>query len=121
MLGFISTEILVDRAVEVSPSVGVAVVTAAAHSGIAVARAYLLLFTGTRHVSTVSLGIGSRERFAVLNFSALILGGCLFPEPGVTTRHGPAAGTLDWRGRAALQLAPRPVHWARSPLSPNAG
>ena len=36
-----------------------AVVVAAALNGIAVVRAYFLLFTGTRHVSTVSLGITS--------------------------------------------------------------
>lgn len=45
-LGFISTELLVDSAVEVSPYVGIAVVTAAALNGIAVVRAYLLIFTG---------------------------------------------------------------------------
>ncbi|HEY2436661.1 MAG TPA: proton-conducting transporter membrane subunit, partial [Solirubrobacteraceae bacterium] len=52
-LGFISTELLVDSAVEVSPYVGIAVVTAAALNGIAVVRAYLLIFTGARHHSTV--------------------------------------------------------------------
>ena len=84
-LGFISTELLVDSAVEVSPYVGIAVVTAAALNGIAVVRAYLLIFTGARHHSTVLLGIGDRERFAVLTFSALILGGGFFPQPGVST------------------------------------
>ena len=93
-LGFISTELLVDSAVEVSPYVGIAVVTAAALNGIAVVRAYLLLFTGARHHSTVLLGIGDRERFAVLTFSALILGGGFFPQPGVSTRHRAAATIL---------------------------
>ena len=86
-LGFISTELLVDSAVEASPYVGVAVVAAAALNGIAVVRAYFLLFTGARHMSSVSLGIGLRERTAVLTFSALILGGGVFPQPGVTTRQ----------------------------------
>ena len=93
-LGFISTELLVDSAVEISPVVGIAVVAAAALNGIAVVRAYLLIFTGARHVSTVSLRIGDRERFAVLTFSALILGGGFFPQPGVTTRHRAAAAIL---------------------------
>ena len=57
-LGFISTELLVDSAVEVNPTVGIVVVAAAALNGIAVVRAYLHLFTGARHVSTVWLGIG---------------------------------------------------------------
>jgi NADH-quinone oxidoreductase subunit M len=85
-LGFISTELLVDSAVEASPYVGIAVVATSALNGIAVMRAYFRLFTGARHVSTVSLGIGPRERFAVLTLSALILGGGLFPQPGVSTR-----------------------------------
>ncbi|MDR3638225.1 MAG: proton-conducting transporter membrane subunit [Isosphaeraceae bacterium] len=96
-LGFISTELLVDSAVEVSPSVGVAVVTAAALNGIAVVRAYFLLFTGARHVSTVSLGIGLRERAAVLTLAMLILGGGLFPQPGVTTRERAAEEILQDR------------------------
>ena len=78
-LGFISTELLVDSAVEVSPYVGIAVVTAAALNGIAVVRAYLLIFTGARHHSTVLLGIGDRERFAVLTFSALDSRRWVFP------------------------------------------
>ena len=101
-LGFISTELLVDSAVEVSPYVGIAVVTAAALNGIAVVRAYLLIFTGARHHSTVSLGIGDRERFAVLTFSALILGGGFFPQPGVSTRHRAAAPILAERQQAAV-------------------
>ena len=55
-------------------------VVAAALNGIAVVRAYFLLFTGARHVSTVSLAATTRERFAVLTLAALILG-----------RAGPAA------------------------------
>ena len=39
-LGFISTELLVDGAIEASPHVGIAVVTAAALNGIAAVRAY---------------------------------------------------------------------------------
>ena len=105
-LGFISTELLVDSAVEVSPYVGIAVVSAAALNGIAVVRAYLLIFTGARHHSTVSLGIGDRERFAVLTFSALILGGGFFPQPGVSTRHRAAATILAERRRLSSLSAP---------------
>lgn len=110
-LGFISTELLVDSAVEANPYVGFAVVVAAALNGIAVVRAYLLLFTGTRHVSTVSLGTGLRERVAILTLSALILGGGLFPQPGVSTRQRAAEeilqGHLDHppRGRKTVPKA----------------
>ncbi len=98
-IGFISTELLVDSAVEANPSIGIAVVIAAALNGIAVVRAYFLLFTGTRHVSTVSLGAGRRERIAVLTLSALILGGGLFPQPGIATRKRAADAILEDRDR----------------------
>src|SRR5207302_10298031 len=65
-LGFVASELLVDGAIEASPLVGVAMVLAAAVNGIAIVRAYFLLFTGARHVSSVSLAITPRERFAVL-------------------------------------------------------
>jgi NADH-quinone oxidoreductase subunit M len=96
-LGFVSTELLVDSAVDVNPWIGIAVVAAAALNSIAVLRAYLRLFTGARHVSTVSLGIGPRERFAVLTLTALILGGGLFPQPGVTDRYDAAEEILQER------------------------
>jgi NADH-quinone oxidoreductase subunit M len=96
-LGFIATELLVDGAVEANPYLGVGVVAAAALNGIAVVRAYLYLFTGARHVSTVSLGIHPRERLAVLTFTALILGGGLYPQPGVTTRQRAAEEILRTR------------------------
>jgi NADH-quinone oxidoreductase subunit M len=98
-LGFISTELLVDSAVEYSPTLGIAIVAAAALNGIAVVRAYLHLFTGSRHVSTVWLGIGKRERVAVLALAAMILGGGFFPQPGVTTREQAAEELLEQRSR----------------------
>ncbi|MBV8487300.1 MAG: oxidoreductase [Planctomycetaceae bacterium] len=104
-LGFISAELLVDSAIEASPYVGVAIVAAAALNGIAVVRAYLLIFTGAHHRSTVWLGIGNRERFAVLTFSALILGGGFFPQPGVSTRHRAAAAILAERQRWSVPRA----------------
>jgi NADH-quinone oxidoreductase subunit M len=100
-LGFVATEMLVDGAVEASPWAGLAVVVAAALNGIAVVRAYFRLFTGTRHPSTVSLRLGPRERFAVLTLAALILGGGLFPQPGVVSRYRAAEDVLHERtGRA---------------------
>ncbi len=100
-VGFVSAELLVDGAVEANLYVGLAVVLAAAINGIAVVRAYFLLFTGARHVSTVSLEITPRERFAVLTLAALILGGGIIPQPGVTSRHGAAEIILRDRERIA--------------------
>jgi NADH-quinone oxidoreductase subunit M len=103
-VGFISTELLVDSVVEANLYVGVGVLIASALNGIAVLRAYLLLFTGGRHVSSVAVGIGARERFAVLSLSALILTTGVFPQPGVTTREQAAVEIL--KDRARHRLAP---------------
>jgi NADH-quinone oxidoreductase subunit M len=95
--GFVGTELLIDGAVQAYPYLGVAVAIVAALNGIAVLRAYFLLFTGTRHVSSVPLQIGPRERFAVLTLAALILGGGLFPQIGVESRHHAAVTILRAR------------------------
>lgn len=105
-LGFISTELLVDSAVEYSPWVGVAVVGAGALNGIAVLRGYFSLFTGVRHAASISLRIVPRERFAVLTLSALILGGGLFPQPGVLTRYRATLALLAERRQRMRAVAP---------------
>lgn len=97
-LGFVAAELLIDGALDASPAVGVAMVLAAAVNGIAVVRAYFLLFTGGQHESSVSLGITRRERFAVLTLAALILGGGLAPQPVVTSRHHAAEAIMEVRG-----------------------
>jgi NADH-quinone oxidoreductase subunit M len=96
-LGFVATDMLVDGAVTANLFVGIAVVGTAALNGIAIVRAYLLLFTGARHTSTVSLSIGQRERAVVLTLSVLILGGGLFPQPGVSSRQRAAEEILEER------------------------
>jgi NADH-quinone oxidoreductase subunit M len=92
--GFLSSELLVDGAVQAFPYVGIAVVIAAALNGISVLHAYFRLFTGTRHVSSVPLAIGNRERIAVLTMAALVLGGAIYPQPGVASRHHAAESIL---------------------------
>jgi NADH-quinone oxidoreductase subunit M len=96
-LGFLSSELLVDGAVQAFPYVGIAVVIAAALNGIAVLKAYFRLFTGTRHVTSVPLKIGNRERIAVLTMAALVLGGAIYPQPGVASRHHAATSILSNR------------------------
>lgn len=107
-LGFVSTEILVDGAIEARRLAGMAVVAAAALNGIAVVRAYFLLFTGSRHVSTVSLGIVTRERAAVLTLSALVLGGGFCPQPGVANRRRAAEQILVDRAERHQEAGPDP-------------
>jgi NADH-quinone oxidoreductase subunit M len=96
-LGFVAAELLVDGAIGANVMIGVAMVVAAALNGIAVVRAYFLIFTGSRHVSAVPLGITPRERFAVLTLAALILGGGLAPQPGIESRHRAAESLLVQR------------------------
>jgi NADH-quinone oxidoreductase subunit M len=96
-LGFVSAELLVNGAVRVSPYVGLAVIVVAALNGIAVVRAYFLLFTGTRHASTVSLDSGVRERFAVITLLALIIGGGLYPQLNISSRYRAARDILGQR------------------------
>lgn len=98
-MGFVASEMLVTGVVEANPVVGVVAILAAALNGIAIFRAYLLLFTGKRHASAVSLAITARERFAVLTLAALILLGGLIPQSNVESRFKAAEKIL--RDRAA--------------------
>jgi NADH-quinone oxidoreductase subunit M len=109
-LGFVSTDLLVDGATLFNPSVGLAIIATAALNGIAIVRAYLLLFTGARHTSTVSLRLGFRERVAVLTLAALILGGGFFPQAGIASRQRAAETLLEDRSRHppySRQVAPK--------------
>jgi len=112
--GFIGMEMLVDAAVHTYPLVGIAVVVAAALNGIAVVKAYFLLFTGARHASPVSLRIGNRERFAVLTLATLILLGGLVPQFSVSSRHSAAVHLLNQRDSELTSpdeaLTPHPEH-----------
>ncbi len=99
--GFVSAELLVDGALESNVYLGLVVVLASMLNGIAVMRAYFLIFTGARHASTVYLQVGLRERIAVLTLSALLIGGGLFPQPGLSSREHAAEKILKER-RARL-------------------
>jgi NADH-quinone oxidoreductase subunit M len=96
-LGFVGADLLVDEAVKANLYIGLIVAFTAALNGIAVVRAYFHLFTGARHVSTVSLVVNARERFAVLLLAALILGGGLFPQFGVVALNHAAQSILAQR------------------------
>jgi NADH-quinone oxidoreductase subunit M len=107
-IGFVGAEMLVDGAVGADPWVGVAVVAAAALNGIAVVRAYFLVFTGGRHVSGVSLAITPRERLAVLTLAALVLGGGIFPRAAVSVSYRAADVLLSNREAHHPDPASRP-------------
>jgi NADH-quinone oxidoreductase subunit M len=90
-VGFVSGELLVDGALEAGRSIAFLVVAAAAINGIAIIRAYLILFTGTRNQSQLP------------TLSALIMGGGLFPQPGVMSRFRAAEQILGERRNSPLQ------------------
>ncbi len=102
-VGFIGLELLVDGVVDVYPLNGTAVVLAAAFNGIVIMYVYFRVFTGKRHASPVSLRVRPSERIAVLLLSALILGGGLVPQPGVSSRHH-AAMELGKQRRRELPI-----------------
>lgn len=101
-LGFIASDLLIESAVGVHLFVGLAVIATAALNGIAILRVYLLLFTGARPTSTVSLEIGLRERIVVMTLATLILGGGLFPQLGVSSRQRAAKAILEQRSQHSL-------------------
>ena len=96
-IGFLGAELLVDSAVETYPHVGVMVALATALNGIAIVKAYFILFTGKRKVVSVPLHVGWREKVAVLTLTTLIIGGGLYPQPGVASRHQAAEQILSHR------------------------
>ncbi|QDV51886.1 proton-conducting transporter transmembrane domain-containing protein [Gimesia fumaroli] len=97
-VGFIGTELLIEGAIEVYPLVGTAVVIAAALNSIAILQAYFRVFTGARHTATISLRARTSEHVAILILVALILGGGLYPQPGVTSRQHAAMELIRLRG-----------------------
>ncbi len=96
-IGFIGMELIVEGAVEIYPSIGTVVVLAAALNGIAILYAYFRVFTGTRHMASISLNARPQERFAVLTLTFLIIGGGLVPQPGVASRYHAAKELIAHR------------------------
>lgn len=115
-LGFVGMELLVEGTVEIYPLVGTAVVLAAALNGIAILKAYFRIFTGTRHVATISLKHRAGERAAALILSILVLGGGLWPQPGVQSRYHAATALLALRTPGAGESPPA-AHSEHSPPS----
>lgn len=90
-IGFVGMELLIEGAVQLDPVVGVAVVVAAALNGIAVLQTYFRLFAGRHEEALPSFAVRRSERLAVLVLAALILGGGLWPQPGIGSRYHAAA------------------------------
>jgi NADH-quinone oxidoreductase subunit M len=106
--GFIGLELLIDGAVNAHPLVGIALVVATALNGIAAMRGYFLLFGGTPAISSTSLEIRTRERFAVLVLAGLILLGGIVPHPFVASLDRATEEILQLR-RLSRPMKP-PLH-----------
>jgi NADH-quinone oxidoreductase subunit M len=102
-VGFVGAELLVEGATDVYPYVGMLVVFAAALNGISVLHAYFRLFTGTKHTASISLKARLPEKIAVLSLSALIIGGGLVPQPGVSSRYHAATEIMARRHGSVAQ------------------
>jgi NADH-quinone oxidoreductase subunit M len=113
-IGFVGAELLVEGAVELNPIVGLAIVMAAALNGLAILHCYFRVFTGIRHVTRVDLRLRWPEVAATLILIALIVGGGLFPQPGVASRYHAAAALVRERRQDGGALAPTaffPTGW----------
>jgi NADH-quinone oxidoreductase subunit M len=96
-IGFVGMELLIEGCVEVYPLVGLSLVLASALNGISILRAWFRIFTGLPLRASVSLRSQLPERIAVILLSLLILGGGLWPQPGVASRHHAAKALMDLR------------------------
>lgn len=112
-IGFAGVELLVEGAVEIYPLVGAAVVVAAAVNGIAILRAYFLIFTGTRYESSCCMKARAPEKIAVVCLSFLILVGGIFPNSSVRSRYH-AAKEIMSRRKLDDQTNAQPSHTNRS-------
>ncbi|MBL8850253.1 MAG: oxidoreductase [Planctomycetaceae bacterium] len=96
-IGFIGTELLIESAVHESSLAAAIVVAASALNGLAVLHAYFRVFSGTVRFGSVDLSARWSERIAILALTALIIGGGLYPQPGVSSRHHAAIKLLSLR------------------------
>ena len=84
------------------------VVIVAALNGLAVLHAYFRIFTGTHPLASIDIQARLPEKIGILVLTLLILGGGIFPQPGVSSRYD-AARELT-RLRSQENSAPAPAH-----------
>jgi NADH-quinone oxidoreductase subunit M len=111
--GFVGLELLLEGAIRAMPLAGVVIV--AALNGLAVMHAYFRIFTGRPREATIDLRIRLPERIAVLILTALILGGGLYPQPGVASRYHAAVGLVEERTRRVIGESTPPHHDSAAP------
>jgi NADH-quinone oxidoreductase subunit M len=103
-VGFVGMELLIEGAVQVYPLVGTMVVVAAALNGIAVLMAYFRIFTGRNNPTLIPMHARPKEKIAVWVLGLLILGGGIYPQPGVSSRyHAAKELTLQRSGKSTTR------------------
>lgn len=115
-VGFVGAELLIEGAVLVYPLIGTMVVVAMALNGIAILHAYFRVFTGSRHVASISLRTRIPEKIAVLTLIVLILGGGLFPQSNVSSRYHAAVELMRLRS-ITTRKKPEITHEAHATAS----
>lgn len=106
-IGFVGLELIIDGLVETAPVVSVALAIAAMLNGVAILRAFFLIFTGTPFPATVSLRVRHRERWAILVLSSVILLGGIFPQWNVRARYAAAGWIREWPAGGGSSVSPR--------------
>ena len=96
-IGFVGAELLFEGALDVSTLVGGCLVLAAALNGLAVLFVYFRIFTGHDTTVTIDLHMRPSERVAVLILTILILGGGVYPQPGISSRFHAANALISKR------------------------
>jgi NADH-quinone oxidoreductase subunit M len=97
-IGFVGFELLVECATHIKMSYGILVLAAMALNGIAAMRVYFRLFTGTTAPASISMEPRPVEQIVIWAMIVLMIGGGLYPQPGVSTRYHAATELLKRRG-----------------------
>jgi NADH-quinone oxidoreductase subunit M len=95
--GFVGMELLINGVIGSSPFIGTLMVLTAMLNGISILQVYFRIFTGSRHLTAISLGCRPAERLAVLSLTLLILIGGLYAQPGISSRYHAAIELLTAR------------------------
>jgi NADH-quinone oxidoreductase subunit M len=107
--GFVGLELLVEGSAVAQPLAGAGVVLVAALNGLAVVYAYFRIFAGRPHATSIDLSIRPAERASVLVLAAVILGGGLWPQPGISALYRGATELAATRARLVPEGPPGPT------------
>ncbi len=121
-IGFVAIDLLFDGVNQIYRYVGAAVVLATALNGISVLKIYFRLFTGKRHVASISLAPRWSERVAIIMLAAMMLILGLAPQSFLLSRFEATNELLNMRtgniatdkhsNHSDLQLLPATLHSA---------